>query len=78
VSATRSQAGKPARATPSPVCPPETKADNSCATKPDKSISSRHGKLVGILSMRDLVKDIISEQKFVIEQLQHYITGGHG
>ena len=36
------------------------------------------GKLVGILSMRDLVKDIISEQKFVIEQLQHYITGGHG
>ena len=37
-----------------------------------------NGKLVGILSMRDLVKDIISEQKFVIEQLQHYITGGHG
>lgn len=37
-----------------------------------------NGKLVGILSMRDLVKGIISEQKFVIEQLQHYITGGHG
>lgn len=37
-----------------------------------------NSKLVGILSMRDLVKDIISEQKFVIEQLQHYITGGHG
>lgn len=37
-----------------------------------------NGKLVGILSMRDLVKDIISEQQFVIEQLQHYITGGNG
>ena len=35
-------------------------------------------KLVGVLSMRDLVRDIISEQQFVIEQLQHYITGGNG
>ena len=26
---------------------------------------------------RDLVRDIISEQQFVIEQLQHYITGGN-
>ena len=24
----------------------------------------------------DLVKDIISEQQFIIEQLEHYITGG--
>jgi len=37
-----------------------------------------NGKLVGVLSMRDLVRDIISEQKFVIEQLQHYISGGSG
>ena len=36
------------------------------------------GRLVGVLSMRDLVRDIISEQQFVIEQLQHYITGGNG
>jgi len=36
------------------------------------------GRLVGVLSMRDLVRDIISEQRFVIEQLQHYITGGNG
>ena len=35
------------------------------------------GRLVGVLSMRDLVRDIISEQQFVIEQLQHYITGGN-
>ena len=34
------------------------------------------GKLLGMISIGDLVKDIISEQKFIIEQLEHYITGG--
>lgn len=33
------------------------------------------GKLVGLVSIGDLVKDIISEQKFIIEQLEHYISG---
>ena len=33
------------------------------------------GKLVGIISIGDLVKTIISEQKFTIEQLERYITG---
>ena len=33
-------------------------------------------KLVGMISIGDLVKDIISEQKFIIEQLEHYIAGG--
>ena len=33
------------------------------------------GKLVGMVSIGDLVKDIISEQKFIIEQLEQYITG---
>ncbi len=33
------------------------------------------GKLIGLISIGDLVKDIISEQKFIIEQLEHYITG---
>jgi CBS domain-containing protein len=35
------------------------------------------GKLVGMISIGDLVKDIISEQKFIIEQLEQYITGSH-
>jgi CBS domain-containing protein len=33
------------------------------------------GKLLGLVSIGDLVKDIISEQKFIIEQLEHYISG---
>lgn len=36
------------------------------------------GKLVGLISIGDLVKDIISGQKFVIEQLANYITGQRG
>ena len=32
-------------------------------------------KLTGLISIGDLVKDIISEQKFIIEQLEHYISG---
>jgi len=33
------------------------------------------GALVGIVSIGDLVKSIIRDQKFVIEQLEHYISG---
>lgn len=36
------------------------------------------GKLLGVISIRDLVKDIITEQKFIIQQLEHYITGVQG
>ena len=32
-------------------------------------------KLVGMISIGDLVKDIMSEQKFIIEQMENYITG---
>jgi len=34
--------------------------------------------LIGVIAIGDLVKDIISEQKFVIEQLEHYISGQRG
>ena len=37
-----------------------------------------NGKLIGLISIGDLVKDIISEQKFVIDQLEHYIMGDRG
>jgi CBS domain-containing protein len=33
------------------------------------------GRLIGLVSIGDLVKDVISEQKFLIEQLQHYVAG---
>jgi CBS domain-containing protein len=33
------------------------------------------GKLAGLVSIGDLVKDVISEQKHIIEQLEHYIAG---
>jgi CBS domain-containing protein len=34
------------------------------------------GQLRGIVSIGDLVKDIISEQEFMIQQLENYIKGG--
>lgn len=37
-----------------------------------------HGRLIGLISIGDLVKDIISEQQFIIEQLEHYIVGDRG
>jgi CBS domain-containing protein len=33
------------------------------------------GRVVGIISIGDLVKDTISEQQFIIEQLEQYIKG---
>lgn len=35
------------------------------------------GKVIGIISIGDLVKDIIAEQQFVIGQLERYIMGQH-
>jgi CBS domain-containing protein len=33
-------------------------------------------KLVGIVSVGDVLKEIISDQKFMLDQLSRYITGG--
>lgn len=35
----------------------------------------QNGELVGLVSIGDLVKEIISEQQFIIAQLEHYIQG---
>ena len=36
------------------------------------------GQLIGLVSIGDLVKATIAEQQFIIEQLEHYITGERG
>jgi CBS domain-containing protein len=33
------------------------------------------GRLIGLVSIGDLVKATIAEQQFIIEQLEHYISG---
>jgi CBS domain-containing protein len=35
-----------------------------------------HKEVVGIVSIGDMVKSIIADQKFTIEQLEHYFQGG--
>ena len=32
-------------------------------------------KLLGVLSIRDVLKEVIAQQKFLISQLEHYIRG---
>ena len=34
------------------------------------------GHLVGLVSIGDILKEIITEQKIIISHLEHYITGG--
>jgi CBS domain-containing protein len=54
--------------------------DECVAIMIDKNI--RHlpvydeGKLIGIISVRDALKEMVDFQKFMISQLEHYITGG--
>jgi CBS domain-containing protein len=36
------------------------------------------GRLTGLISIGDVVKDTITEQQFIIEQLEHYIAGVRG
>lgn len=38
----------------------------------------KEGRLLGVISIGDLVKDIISEQRFIIQQLEHYVSGERG
>jgi len=58
---------------------PEQTIEECMAVMSDKRL--RHlpvvddGGLVGIVSIGDLVKSVITDQEFVIEQLTHYIHG---
>jgi len=63
-----------------PVCVrPEQSVEECMAVMTERAV--RHlpvledDHMVGIVSLGDLVKHIISDQKFTIEQLEHYIAG---
>lgn len=38
-------------------------------------VVDEQGKLLGLVSIGDLVKSVISQQRFIIEQMEQYITG---
>ncbi len=63
-----------------PVCiRPDRSVDEAMAVMTAKRF--RHlpvideGELIGMISIGDVVKAVISDQKFVIRQLENYITG---
>ena len=61
------------------IAQPEQSVENCMAIMSEKRV--RHlpvfegKKPIGIVSIGDLVKSIIGDQKFVIDQLEHYIHG---
>ncbi len=60
---------------------PDQTVEECMATMTAKAV--RHlpvidnGQLVGIVSIGDMVKSVIGDQKFIIQQLEHYIHGHH-
>lgn len=58
---------------------PKQTVDEAMALMTDKRVRHlpvvENDKVLGIISIGDLVKTIISEQKHIIKQLEHYING---
>ncbi len=60
---------------------PEQSIEECMALMTEKGI--RHlpvidaDELIGVISIKDVVKGLISEKEFIIEQLAHYSTAGH-
>jgi CBS domain-containing protein len=58
---------------------PDRSTDECMALMTDKRVRHlpvlEHKRVVGIVSIGDLVKAVISEQQILIDQLQHYISG---
>lgn len=66
--------------TPNPICVETRQTIGECmAIMTHRRV--RHlpvleeGQLVGLVSIGDVVKAVIAEQEYVIEQLEHFITG---
>ena len=61
------------------IARPEQSVEQCMALMTDRRV--RHlpvlegKKLIGIISIGDLVKSIIGEKEFIIDQIQHYIHG---
>ena len=66
--------------TPNPITVSPARTVNDCMElMTDNHIRHlpvmEHGKIVGVISIGDVVKDMIEELKFMVEQLEKYITG---
>ncbi len=55
--------------------------DECMAIMIDKNIRHlpvyENGKLLGVISVRDVLKEVVDYQQFMITQLEHYISGAH-
>ena len=58
---------------------PESSIEECMAVMTEKRIRHlpvlENGRLIGVISIGDVVKEIISDREFMIEQLQNYIAG---